>query len=264
MTNGEAPKRPVPVSNALTQPFWDATKEERLTVMRCKDCDRLVWYPREFCPHPHCFSNNMEWVEVSGKGRLHTFTIIAQAQDPWFQEKVPYIFGVIQLDDPVAKYLPPFGERGKEAEETCRLVEEAGGRAVPFRADVSRSDEVIGMAGEVAKRLGPIAVLINNAGIARMIAPEDLTEADWDETLSVNLKSAFLRTQAVLPGMRSARWGRIVNVSSNAAFTGGRVGPHYAASKAGMNGLTHAYAASLAGEGITVNSVAPGSIRTRP
>ena len=99
MTNGEAPKRPVPVSNALTQPFWDATKEERLTVMRCKDCDRLVWYPREFCPHPHCFSNNMEWVEVSGKGRLHTFTIIAQAQDPWFQEKVPYIFGVIQLDE---------------------------------------------------------------------------------------------------------------------------------------------------------------------
>jgi 3-oxoacyl-[acyl-carrier protein] reductase len=155
-----------------------------------------------------------------------------------------------------------FREREKEAEETCRLIEEAGGRALPFRADVSRPDEVAGLAGEVAKQLGPIAVLINNAGIARMIAPEDLTEADWDKTLSVNLKSAFLMTQAALPGMRSARWGRIVNVSSNAAFTGGRVGPHYAASKAGMNGLTHAYAASLAGEGITVNSVAPAAIES--
>ncbi|MEE9255599.1 MAG: SDR family NAD(P)-dependent oxidoreductase [bacterium] len=168
----------------------------------------------------------------------------------------------VRLGGEGCKVAVNFREREKEAEETCRLVEEAGGRALPFRADVSRSDEVIGMTGEVAKRLGPIAVLINNAGIARMIAPEDLTEADWDETLSVNLKSAFLMTQAVLPGMRSARWGRIVNVSSNAAFTGGRVGPHYAASKAGMNGLTHAYAASLAGEGITVNSVAPGAIES--
>ncbi|MYA20507.1 MAG: Zn-ribbon domain-containing OB-fold protein [Chloroflexi bacterium] len=95
----EGPKRPVPQSNALTQPFWDATKEERLTVQRCTDCDRLFWYPREFCPLPHCFSNNYEWVDVSGKGRLHTFTIIAQAQDAWFQERVPYIFGVIQLDE---------------------------------------------------------------------------------------------------------------------------------------------------------------------
>ena len=95
----EGPQRPIPQSNALTQPFWEATKEGRLTVQRCTACDRLFWYPREFCPLPHCFSNDYEWVDVSGKGRLHTFTIIAQAQDAWFQERVPYIFGVIQLDE---------------------------------------------------------------------------------------------------------------------------------------------------------------------
>lgn len=99
MSGGDGPKRPLPQSNALTQPFWEAAKEERLTVQRCRACNRLVWYPREFCPHPSCFSDDLEWVDVSGKGRLHTFTIIAQAQDPWFQERVPYIFGVIQLDE---------------------------------------------------------------------------------------------------------------------------------------------------------------------
>ena len=99
MTNDDGPKRPVPQANALTVPFWEAAKEERLTVQRCNACSRLFWYPREFCPLPHCFSDDYEWVEVSGKGRLHTFTIIAQAQDAWFQERVPYIFGVIQLDE---------------------------------------------------------------------------------------------------------------------------------------------------------------------
>ncbi len=153
-------------------------------------------------------------------------------------------------------------QREKEAEETCRLIEEAGGRAIPIRADVSRSEQVEALVGEASEKLGSISVLVNNAGIAPMRPPEELTEAIWDETLMVNLKSAFLMTQAVLPGMRRAGWGRIVNISSNAAFTGGRVGPHYSASKAGMNGMTHSYASFYAKEGITVNSVAPASIAT--
>ena len=115
---------------------------------------------------------------------------------------------------------------------------------------------------ETRERFGPVSILVNNAGIAIMKPFDELTEADWDATLNVNLKSAFLLTQAVLPDMREARWGRIVNVSSNAAFTGGRVGPHYAASKAGMHGLTHGYAAALVKEGVTVNSVAPALIDT--
>ena len=89
------------------------------------------------------------------------------------------------------------------------------------------------------ERLGPITILINNAGIARPQPIEEITEEDWDELIATNLKSCFLMTQAVLPGMRARRWGRIVNLSSVAAQVGGVVGPHYAASKAGMLGLTH-------------------------
>jgi 3-oxoacyl-[acyl-carrier protein] reductase len=103
---------------------------------------------------------------------------------------------------------------------------------------------------------------VNNAGIARPQAIEDITEADWDETLTVNLKSCFLMTQAALPGMRSRQWGRIVNISSVAAQIGGVIGPHYAASKAGMLGLTRSYAQRLAKEGITVNAIAPALVET--
>jgi 3-oxoacyl-[acyl-carrier protein] reductase len=91
---------------------------------------------------------------------------------------------------------------------------------------------------------------------------EEITEADWDEVVDTNLKSCFLLTQAVLPGMRARRWGRIINISSVAAQVGGVVGPHYAASKAGMHGLTHFYASRLAKEGITANSIAPALIET--
>ncbi len=155
-----------------------------------------------------------------------------------------------------------YKERAQEAAETCRRIEEAGGQAFAAQADVSRGDEVRRLVEETRARLGPVSILVNNAGVAIMKPLDALTEEDWNETLRVNLTSAFLLIQAVLPDMRSARWGRIVNVSSNAAFTGGRVGPHYAASKAGMHGLAHGYAAALVKEGVTVNSVAPAVVET--
>ena len=155
-----------------------------------------------------------------------------------------------------------YRERADEAEETRREIEEAGGEAFVTQADVSVAGDVRRLVVETRERFGPVSILVNNAGIAITKPYYELTEADWDATLDVNLKSAFLLTQAVLPDMREARWGRIVNVSSNAAFTGGRVGPHYAASKAGMHGLTHGYAAALVKEGVTVNSVAPALIDT--
>ena len=155
-----------------------------------------------------------------------------------------------------------YRERADEAEETRRLIEEAGGEAFIAKANVSQAEDVRRLVDETRKRFGPVSILVNNAGVAIKKPIDELTESDWDATLAVNLKSAFLLTQAVLPDMRTARWGRIVNVSSNAAFTGGRVGPHYAASKAGMHGLTHGYAAALVKEGITVNSVAPAVVKT--
>ena len=91
----------------------------------------------------------------------------------------------------------------------------------------------------------------------------NLTEADFDLTIAVNLKSVFLCTQAVIPGMRARKWGRIVNISSGAARGAGGVGPHYNASKAGMEGMTRGYAARLVKDGITVNAVAPSLIADR-
>jgi 3-oxoacyl-[acyl-carrier protein] reductase len=114
----------------------------------------------------------------------------------------------------------------------------------------------------VERELGTVEILINNAGIAIRQPLDEILEGDWDETIAVNLKSAFLVTQAVLPGMRARRWGRIINISSGAAHIGGIVGPHYAAAKAGLLGLTHAYASLLVKDGITVNAIAPALIET--
>jgi 3-oxoacyl-[acyl-carrier protein] reductase len=148
------------------------------------------------------------------------------------------------------------------AGDVQREIEAAGRRCLAAPADVGIASEVARLVRSAEEELGPIDILVNNAGIARPQKIEDITEDDWDEILRVNLKSCFLVTQAVLPGMRARRWGRIVNVSSVAAQVGGVVGPHYAASKAGMHGLTHYYAAHLAAEGICVNAIAPALIDT--
>ncbi len=150
----------------------------------------------------------------------------------------------------------------KEARETLQQVTSQGRRAIVIQADVSRSSEVRNMIATIERDLGPVDILVNNAGIARFQNVEATTEADWDEVLTANLKSVFLVTQAVLPGMRRRRWGRIINISSGAAKTGGGVGLHYTASKAGIEGLTRAYASRLVKEGITVTAVAPSLIAT--
>jgi 3-oxoacyl-[acyl-carrier protein] reductase len=155
-----------------------------------------------------------------------------------------------------------YRERENEAAGVVAEIERAGGRAIAVRADVSVGDDVKAMFHEVENRLGLIDVLVNNAGTGTIVDIDDLTEAEFDRTLAVNLKSAFLCTQAVLPGMRARRWGRIVNLSSAAARGAGLLGVHYNASKAGLEGLTRGYAARLAREGITVNAVAPGPIDT--
>ncbi len=149
-----------------------------------------------------------------------------------------------------------------EAGTICQEIQDQGGQAIAVQADVSISGEVAALVRQVTQALGPVAILVNNAGIARPQPLDQITEQDWDEVLAVNLKSVFLVTQAVLPEMRAARWGRIINLSSVAAQTGGVIGPHYAASKAALHGLTHSYAALLAKEGITVNAVAPALIET--
>lgn len=152
--------------------------------------------------------------------------------------------------------------RADEAHQVCAEIENLGRRAIAVASDVSIAADVLRLVETVEQQLGPVAILVNNAGVTRPQPLEEITEQDWDEILAVNLKSVFLVTQAVLPRMCAAQWGRIINLSSVAAQTGGVVGPHYAASKAGVLGLTHSYAHLLAKKRITVNAIAPALIET--
>ncbi len=155
-----------------------------------------------------------------------------------------------------------FQHREQEALEVVAAIHALGRRAMAVRADVSLGPCVDAMMRTVSDALGAVDVLVNNAGIAIFQDIDALTEEDFDRTIAVNLKSAFLCTRAVVPGMRARGWGRIVNISSGAARGAGGIGPHYNASKAGMEGLARGYAARVVKDGITVNCVAPSLIET--
>ena len=156
------------------------------------------------------------------------------------------------------------------AEEVCSLIkcmvtntgEPIGRRAIAIQADVSAPADVERLVSQTERDLGEVEILVNNAGMAQTKPIAEITLEDWERILRVNLTSAFLVTQRVLPNMRKRRWGRIINLSSVAAQTGGVIGPHYATSKAGLIGLTHSYAALLAKEGITANAIAPALLET--
>jgi 3-oxoacyl-[acyl-carrier protein] reductase len=155
-----------------------------------------------------------------------------------------------------------FREQTNAAQALATKITKAGGRAVAIQADVADGPAVTAMFARAADALGPVDILVNNAGIALTRSVDKLTEDDFDKTIAVNLKGVFLCTQAALPTMRAKTWGRIVNISSGAARGAGAIGPHYNASKAGVEGLTRGYAARLIKDGITVNAVAPSLIET--
>jgi 3-oxoacyl-[acyl-carrier protein] reductase len=130
--------------------------------------------------------------------------------------------------------------------------------------DVSRADDVVRMFDQSESQLGPLDVLVNNAGVWPTAQVKDMTEAEWDHTLAVNLKAAFLTCrEAVRRWLDADRTGRIVNVSSAVAFLGSTTGhAHYASAKAGLVSLTVSLAREVASAGIAVNAVAPGMMRT--
>jgi 3-oxoacyl-[acyl-carrier protein] reductase len=133
--------------------------------------------------------------------------------------------------------------------------------AVSLHAELSDPAAPDRLVAAVEDELGPVDVLVANAGTGeRRERIEDVSQADWDGHLAVNLTAPFLLAQRVAPGMTERGFGRILFMSSVAAFTGGVVGPHYAASKAGLHGLTHWLAARLAGSGVTANAIAPALI----
>jgi 3-oxoacyl-[acyl-carrier protein] reductase len=153
-----------------------------------------------------------------------------------------------------------YATHAEDAERLVREAGEAGLDAVALGGDLSDPGVPARLADETAEALGPVDILIANAGHS---VQERYTEVDldsWDRTLAVNLRAPFLLTRALLPGMVERGWGRVLYMSSVAAFTGGVVGPHYAASKAGLHGLVHFLASRVAGRGVTVNAVAPALI----
>jgi 2-hydroxycyclohexanecarboxyl-CoA dehydrogenase len=148
------------------------------------------------------------------------------------------------------------------ATQVAEAIVEAGGTAVAARADVADGAQV-GRALEVVRTaLGPVHVLVNNAGICSFAPFEELPEREWDRTMAVIAKGAFHCVRAVLPDMTAAGWGRIVNVSSLAAMKGAPSLAHYAAAKAAVLGFTKALATELGPRGITVNAIAPGLVET--
>jgi 3-oxoacyl-[acyl-carrier protein] reductase len=166
------------------------------------------------------------------------------------------------LADAGAAVAVNYRTRAEDADAVVAAITAKGDRAIAVAADVSQAAAVTAMVEQVAAALGPVDILVNNAGIAIVRGVDELTEDDFDRTILINLKSAFLCTQAVVPAMRARKWGRIVNITSGAARGAGAIGPHYNASKAGMEGLTRGYAARLVKDGITVNAVAPSLIET--
>jgi len=155
-----------------------------------------------------------------------------------------------------------YNSNSAAAKSICEQIRAKGGNALPVQADVSKTQDVDRLVSTIERELGPPTILVNNAGIAELLPAEKVTEEIFERYLRVNLTSMFLVSQRVIPGMRAAHWGRIINLSSIAAQTGGIIGPHYAASKAGILGLTRSYALQLAKDGITANAIAPGLIET--
>ncbi|MFO0643900.1 MAG: SDR family NAD(P)-dependent oxidoreductase [Polyangiaceae bacterium] len=149
-----------------------------------------------------------------------------------------------------------------DAAAVVRAIEALGGDAFAVSADVACPEAVDEMLHDIGRELGPVDILVSNAGIAKPLPLEAVRLATWDATMAVNLRAPFIVASGVVPGMRERKFGRLVFVSSTAAKVGGIVGPHYAASKAGVEGLAHAYASLLAREGITSNAVAPALIET--
>lgn len=151
---------------------------------------------------------------------------------------------------------------GTRADALAALAEQLGDRAAVTPANLSDADAPAQLVKDVEEALGPIDILINNAGLTRDMLSMRLTDDDWATVMDVNLGAAFRLSRAVMRGMMQRRWGRIVNITSIVGVTGNAGQANYAASKAGMIGMSKSMAQEVAARGITVNCVAPGFIET--
>ena len=153
-----------------------------------------------------------------------------------------------------------YGASDAAAQQLAGQITASGGRAAALSADLAYAAEVVRLAEDTEHVFGPVDILVSNAGMGQRQPLEGIEVEEFDETIAVNLRAPFLLAQRLVPPMARRRFGRVLFISSVAAFTGGVVGPHYAASKAGLLGLTHSLAARYAADGVTVNALAPALI----
>ena len=152
--------------------------------------------------------------------------------------------------------------REGDANDAAAAIGALGRRAAVVQGDVSLNADVTRIVAAVGAELGAVDILVNNAGKMVIESIDAMSEQSWDDIMAVNLKSVFLATQAVVPGMRQRRWGRVINLTSVAAQAGSMMAVHYSAAKAGVIAATRSYARQLAKEGVTVNAIAPALVAT--
>lgn len=188
-----------------------------------------------------------------------------------FSDKVSLVTGsssgigaaiAIELANGGADVAVHYRGNSEGAESVAEQIRKKGGTCSTYRADISNPDDAASLVKEVQDDLGPIQILVNNAGTTRDTLLLSMKESDWDTVVDTNLKSVYSVTRAAVRGMMKKRWGRIINISSVVGLTGQAGQSNYAASKAGMIGLTKSLAREIASRNITVNAVAPGFIPT--
>jgi 3-oxoacyl-[acyl-carrier protein] reductase len=166
-----------------------------------------------------------------------------------------------RLLDAGARVVVHYSGSPNNAEQVVEQARGAGREAVAMQADLAEPLACERLVYETERSLGPVDVLVVNHGLSvRRLSLEEVSAAEWDKTMAVNARAAFLLARRVVPAMQKRRFGRVLFTSSVAAFTGGVVGPDYAASKAALHGLVHYLAARVAADGVTVNAIAPALI----
>jgi len=139
-------------------------------------------------------------------------------------------------------------------------ITQAGGKAIALQGSIVDRAQIGAAVEKLRAAFGPVTIVVNNAGISNFIPFEELTDADWDRQFEVNTKGTFIVTQTVLPDMKAAKWGRVINISSSSAQTGSVEQVHYSASKGAVVSMTRSLAQALGPYGITVNNVPPGAV----
>ncbi|WCT73474.1 SDR family NAD(P)-dependent oxidoreductase [Sphingomonas naphthae] len=147
-----------------------------------------------------------------------------------------------------------------DAEAVAAEIVAAGGKAIGLEADISKTAQVEAAVAKLREAFGPVTIVVNNAGISNFFPFEELTEKHWDDMYEINVKGTFIVTRAVVPDMKAAGWGRVVNISSSSVQSGSVDQIHYAASKGAVVAMTRSLAQALGPHGITVNNIPPGSV----